>query len=217
MSGKSRMDAMAHPAGASGLLNLPNLLTMLRLVLVVPFGIALLWEDGQNTTARFVATVIFIVASLTDYVDGYLARKQDLVTSFGKIADPIADKLLTGVALVGLSLLGELPWWVTIVILGREIAVTLLRFWVINSGVMAASRGGKWKTATQIAAIVLYLLPLTGAWDLVARVTMGIAVVLTVVTGVDYAFRAVALRRADASRSGGGRSGGSGGSGVSAS
>lgn len=186
---------MAHPLSDSHAVNLPNALTTLRLILVIPFGIALLWEDGTNPTARLIATAIFVVASFTDYIDGYIARKKNLVTTFGKIADPIADKLLTGVALVGLSILGDLPWWVTVVILGRELAVTLLRFWVIKEGVMAASRGGKWKTATQILAIVLLLLPLSGPAETVAAVVMGIAVVLTLVTGVDYAFRAVALHR----------------------
>lgn len=192
---KQRMDAMAHPPSGAGLVNVPNALTMLRLVLVVPFTVALLWQDGTNESARLIATVLFIIASVTDYVDGYLARKQNLVTTFGKVADPIADKLLTGAALIGLSLLGELPWWVTVVILGRELAVTLLRFWVINKGVIAASRGGKLKTAAQILAIVLYLMPLTGAAETFAHVVMGLAVILTVVTGVDYAFRAVALHR----------------------
>lgn len=195
MSGTGRTDAMAHPPSNSNPVNLPNALTLLRLILVVPFGIALMWQDGANTTARVVATALFVVASITDFVDGYLARKHNLVTSFGKIADPIADKLLTGVALVGLSLLGELPWWVTVVILGREVAVTLMRFWVINSGVMAASRGGKLKTAMQILAIVLYLLPLTGVGVTIAQVAMGAAVLLTLATGIDYAFRALALHR----------------------
>lgn len=195
MTARERMDAMAHPVTGSGVVNVPNALTTLRLILVVPFAVALLWQDGTNATARVVATVIFMVASFTDYVDGYLARRNNIVTTFGKVADPIADKLLTGTALVGLSILGELPWWITIVILGREIAVTLLRFWVINTGVIAASRGGKLKTAVQILAIVLYLLPLTGTAETVAHVVMWIAVLLTVLTGIDYAFRAVALHR----------------------
>lgn len=197
-AGTPRVDAMAHPPSGAGLVNVPNALTTLRLILVVPFAVALLWQDGTNETARIVATVLFVVASLTDYVDGYLARKQNLVTTFGKVADPIADKLLTGTALIGLSLLGELPWWVTVVILGRELSVTLLRFWVINKGVIAASRGGKLKTAAQLLAIMLYLLPLTGAAETLAHVVMGIAVLLTVVTGIDYAFRAVALHRGKA-------------------
>ena len=118
------------------------------------------------------------------------------VTTFGKIADPIADKALTGTALIGLSYLGELPWWVTIVILAREIGVTVLRFWVIQHGVIPASRGGKWKTAFQMAAIVGYLLPVP-AWLVPVRVAlMAIAVVLTLVTGVDYVARALRLRSA---------------------
>ena len=117
-------DRITDPVSGSGLVNLPNALTMLRLVLVVPFAIALTWQDGTNPTSRVVATVLFVVASVTDFVDGYLARKRNLVTTFGKIADPIADKLLTGVALIGLSALGQLAWWVTLVILGREVLVT---------------------------------------------------------------------------------------------
>ncbi len=195
MSTVGRPDRIAHPASTSGWRNLPNLLTLLRLVLVVPFAICLFWQDGTSASARLVATFIFVVASATDWVDGYLARKRNLVTTFGKVADPIADKLLTGTALIGLSILGDLSWWVTIVILGREIAVTLLRFWVINKGVIAASRGGKLKTAVQILAITLYLLPLTGLASTIAAVVMGIAVVLTVITGIDYAARAVRLHR----------------------
>jgi CDP-diacylglycerol---glycerol-3-phosphate 3-phosphatidyltransferase len=189
-----RRDALATPVSTSGLFNLPNVLTMLRLVLVVPFVIALMWDDGDSSTARILATVIFVVASVTDYIDGYLARQRNLVTTFGKVADPIADKLLTGAALVCLSLLGELPWWVTGLILFREIGVTLLRFWVINRGVIAASPGGKLKTALQIAAIVLYLLPLSGAAVTFAQVVMGAAVILTVLTGVDYLIRVLRMR-----------------------
>ena len=188
-------DRITDPVSGSGLVNLPNALTMLRLVLVVPFAIALMWQDGTNATSRVVATVLFVVASITDFVDGYLARKRNLVTTFGKIADPIADKLLIGVAMIGLSSLGQLPWWVTLVILGREVIVTLLRFWVINKGVIAASRGGKAKTVAQIAAIVLYLLPLSGWGTILAAGMMGVALLLTVVTGVDYAVRAIRLHR----------------------
>ena len=188
-------DRITDPVSGSGLVNLPNALTMLRLVLVVPFAIALTWQDGTNPTSRVVATVLFVVASVTDFVDGYLARKRNLVTTFGKIADPIADKLLTGVALIGLSALGQLAWWVTLGILGREVLVTLLRLWVINKGVIAASRGGKAKTVAQIVAIVLYLLPLSGWGATVATVMMGVALLLTVVTGVDYAVRAIRLHR----------------------
>ena len=118
------------------------------------------------------------------------------MTTFGKVADPIADKALTGVALIGLSLLGELSWWVTGIILGREVAVTLLRFWVIEHGVIPASRGGKAKTVAQVVAIAMYLADVPVPWwSAVAAVAMGVAVVLTLVTGVDYVVRAVRLRR----------------------
>jgi len=167
---------------------------MLRLVLVIPFGI-LLFGYGDEPGARAAAAVIFVLASLTDYFDGALARKHNLVTTFGKIADPLADKALTGVALIGLSYLGDLPWWVTIVILAREIAVTLLRFWVIRHGVIAASRGGKAKTATQIVAILLYLMPLTGFLATFRIWVMGLALVLAIVTGIDYLIRALKVRQ----------------------
>lgn len=191
----TKPDALAHPVSQSSWRNLPNMLTLLRLVLVVPFAVSLFWQDGQSATARVVATVIFMVASATDFVDGYLARSRNLVTNFGKVADPIADKLLTGTALIGLSALGQLSWWVTWIILGREVAVTLLRFWVIRDGVIPASRGGKLKTAVQIVAIIGYLLPLGAVAFDVAQWIMALALVLTVVTGIDYAARAVNLHR----------------------
>ncbi|MET1071027.1 MAG: CDP-diacylglycerol--glycerol-3-phosphate 3-phosphatidyltransferase [Umezawaea sp.] len=176
------------------LLNIANILTVSRLVLVPVFLAALFAADGHQTSWRLAAFAVFAVASFTDHVDGNLARKHGLITDFGKIADPIADKALTGAALVGLSLLGELPWWVTVLIAVREIGVTLLRFWVIRHGVIPASRGGKAKTLVQILAIGLYVLPLPSFLTPVATVLMGAAVVLTVVTGVDYVIRAVRLR-----------------------
>jgi len=176
------------------LLNIANILTMSRLVLVPVFLAALFAADGQQTTWRLAAFAVFAIASFTDHVDGNLARKHGLITDFGKIADPIADKALTGAALVGLSLLGELPWWVTVVIAVREVGVTLLRFWVIRHGVIPASRGGKLKTLVQVFAIGLYVLPLPSLVVPVAEVLMGAAVILTVVTGVDYVIRAVRLR-----------------------
>ncbi|GAB3585815.1 CDP-diacylglycerol--glycerol-3-phosphate 3-phosphatidyltransferase [Amycolatopsis endophytica] len=177
-------------------LNVANLLTLSRLVLVPLFVLALFAGGGEDTAWRIGATVLFAVASLTDQVDGWVARRYGLITDFGKIADPIADKALIGAALVGLSLLGELPWWVTVVIAVREIGVTLLRFWVIRHGVIPASRGGKAKTMTQILAIVTYLLPLPGGALPVQWTLMGLAVLLTVVTGADYVVRAVRLRAA---------------------
>jgi CDP-diacylglycerol---glycerol-3-phosphate 3-phosphatidyltransferase len=175
--------------------NVANALTVLRLILVPVFLIQLLHDDGDDTAWRVAAFVTFAVASVTDRVDGELARRHGLVTDFGKIADPIADKALIGAALVGLSLLGELSWWVTVVVLVREVGVTLLRFFVIRHGVMPASRGGKVKTLLQGLAIGLFVLPLSGALQVVAVALMAAAVVLTVVTGVDYVVRAVKLRR----------------------
>ena len=183
----------AGPAAiaAPSVLNVANGLTVLRLALV-PVFVVLLVQPGAGW--RIAAFVAFGVASLTDLLDGELARRRGLITDFGKIADPIADKALTGSALVTLSLLGELPWWATTVILVRELAVTGLRFWVIRRGVIAASRGGKAKTILQLVAISLYILP--GPPDWLRAVVMAAALALTLVTGIDYAMRAIRLRRA---------------------
>jgi CDP-diacylglycerol---glycerol-3-phosphate 3-phosphatidyltransferase len=184
-------DAGAVPP--PGLINIANALTVLRLGLV-PLFVVLLVSGGD--VLRVAACVTFGLASVTDYLDGELARRRSLITDFGKIADPIADKALTGSALVVLSALGELPWWVTGVILFRELAVTGLRFWVISRGVIAASRGGKIKTMLQVIAIALYILP--GPFRIVREVVMGAALIVTVLTGADYVVRAVRLRRAAA-------------------
>ncbi|MGZ4473413.1 MAG: CDP-diacylglycerol--glycerol-3-phosphate 3-phosphatidyltransferase [Nocardioidaceae bacterium] len=187
--------------------NLPNALTTLRIVMVPFFGWALLTDGGTSVLWRAVAFLLFVVAMFTDKVDGDLARSRNLVTNFGKIADPIADKALTGMAFVGLSLIGELWWWVTAVVLLREWGITVLRFWVIRHGVMAASAGGKLKTLLQTLALALLILPLrllTGSpWEQVGLVLWWVAVALmtaavavTVVTGVDYVVKALALRRA---------------------
>jgi CDP-diacylglycerol--glycerol-3-phosphate 3-phosphatidyltransferase len=173
-----------------GLVNLANALTVIRLALV-PVVVACLLAGG--TGWRVAAFAAFAVASVTDLLDGRIARSRGLITDFGKIADPIADKALTGAALVTLSYLGWLPWWVTIVILAREVAVTGLRFWVIRYGVIAASRGGKLKTLLQVLAISLYMLPGVPQW--LRAVVMAAAVVVTLVTGADYAIRAARLRR----------------------
>jgi CDP-diacylglycerol--glycerol-3-phosphate 3-phosphatidyltransferase len=169
--------------------NIANVLTVLRLALV-PFFVVCLFLPG--TGWRLTALAVFAVASITDHLDGELARRYGLVTDFGKIADPIADKALTGAALVCLSLLGELPWWVTVVILGRELGITLLRLVLIRLAVIPASYGGKVKTVLQIAAIVLYLLPWVPDW--LRWTVMGAAVVVTVATGIDYVIRAIRLR-----------------------
>lgn len=184
----------AKDAGAASTWNVANVLTLVRLVLVPLFIVALFVAETEGTGWRVAATVVFVLASVTDQVDGWVARRYGLVTDFGKIVDPIADKALIGAALVGLSVLGELAWWVTATIAAREIAVTLLRFWVIRHGVIPASRGGKAKTLLQISAIVLYLVPLPAAADPVRWVFMGLALVLTVGTGLDYLVRALRLR-----------------------
>jgi CDP-diacylglycerol---glycerol-3-phosphate 3-phosphatidyltransferase len=190
------------PADPASNLNLPNALTALRIVLV-PFFVWFLWVGGtqgeDSLGMRWAALAVFAVAMYTDKLDGDIARARGLITSFGKIADPIADKLLTGAAFVVLSMLGELWWWVTVVILVREWGITLLRFVVIRYGVMAASKGGKLKTVLQTVALLLLLLPLVpvvGAWwPWLGWIAMGAALVVTVVTGVDYVVKAVQLRR----------------------
>ncbi|MGH3344456.1 MAG: CDP-diacylglycerol--glycerol-3-phosphate 3-phosphatidyltransferase [Carbonactinosporaceae bacterium] len=190
--------------------NLANGLTLLRFLLVPVFAIALFQESGHDTGWRVVALAVFVLASLTDRLDGELARKRGLVTDVGKIADPLADKALTGTALVGLSLLGELSWWVTAVVLVREIGVTLIRFWVIRHGVIAASRGGKLKTVLQAVAISMYVADLPGWLGAGSAVVMGFAVLVTVVTGLHYVARGLRLRsgRAPAASRTGDRRGG---------
>lgn len=166
------------------------MLTLSRLVLVPIFLLALFNADGQQTASRIVAFVVFAVAVITDRFDGALARNYGMVTEFGTLADPIADKALIGAALIGLSMLHDLAWWVTVLILVREVGITVLRFVVLRRGVIPASRGGKLKTLVQAVAIGLFVLPLPGSWLVAASVAMGMAVVLTVVTGVDYVLSA---------------------------
>jgi CDP-diacylglycerol--glycerol-3-phosphate 3-phosphatidyltransferase len=189
------VDAMATPASAASVVNIANALTVLRMLLVPVFVLLLFADDGHATWWRVAAWGAFAVASVTDLVDGDIARSRGLVTEFGKIADPIADKALIGAALIGLSLLDELAWWVTVVILVREVGVTLLRFFVIRHGVIAASRGGKLKTLLQGVAIGLYVLPLSGWLGTLRWWLMALAVVVTLVTGADYVARALTLRR----------------------
>jgi CDP-diacylglycerol--glycerol-3-phosphate 3-phosphatidyltransferase len=183
--------APPDPAG----LNIPNALTMLR-ILAVPVLIWLLASDDPK--ARTWATIVFLVAAVTDLIDGAVARRYGQITAFGKLADPIADKALIGTALIGLSLLGDLAWWITVVILVRELGVTALRMWVIEHGVIPASRGGKAKTVSQVVAIGMYLYaPADLAWWVpLSQVAMGVAIVLTLATGLDYILRAMRLRRA---------------------
>jgi CDP-diacylglycerol--glycerol-3-phosphate 3-phosphatidyltransferase len=183
--------------GWAQLWNLPNMLTLLRIVMIPFFWYLLMYDDGDNAATRVAATVVFVLAAITDWLDGWLARKQGLVTTFGKIADPLADKALTGVALIGLSVLGELWWWVTILIILREVGVTVIRFMVLKHGVIPASRGGKAKTLFQMVGITMFLLPITPEMILlwwIRNAVMAIAVILTTLTGFDYISKAYRTR-----------------------
>ncbi|MFF4343474.1 CDP-diacylglycerol--glycerol-3-phosphate 3-phosphatidyltransferase [Kitasatospora sp. NPDC001540] len=178
-----------------GVWNIANVLTMFRLVLVPVFAALLFADGGHDPEWRAFAWAAFAVAMITDVFDGALARRKGLVTDFGRIADPIADKAIMGTGLIGLSLLGDLPWWVTAVILARELGITLMRFWVIRYAVIPASRGGKIKTLAQGTAVGMYVLVLTGPLATARAVVMGVAVLLTLATGLDYVLQAVRLRR----------------------
>jgi CDP-diacylglycerol---glycerol-3-phosphate 3-phosphatidyltransferase len=195
-------DHIADPPSPVSAWNIANALTIFRLVLVPVFVVLLFHGTGHETGWRVAAWAVFAVASVTDRFDGDIARRRGLVTEFGKLADPIADKALIGAALIGLSALGELWWWVTVVVLVREVGVTVLRFWVIRHGVMPASRGGKIKTFLQSVAIGLFVLPLSSWLHNVATVIMGVAVVVAIVTGIDYVARAIRLRRLGRTRPG---------------
>jgi len=183
-------------------LNIANALTVLRIVGVPVFGWLLLTESGDDVGFRIWAFVTFILLMITDRIDGDIARSRGLVTNFGKLADPIADKALTGMAFVGLSIIGVLWWWVTIVLLVREWGITLMRFVVKKYGVMPASQGGRIKTTFQSVAIGGYLLPLE-IWDntfsqvlrWATHVTMAAALAITLVTAVQYVRDAVVMRR----------------------
>ncbi len=185
--------------------NIPNGLTALRILLVPLLGWLLLADGGNDVGFRIWAFAVFLTAILTDKIDGEIARKRNLVTEFGKLMDPIADKALTGMAFVGLSIIGELWWWVTILVLSREWGITFLRFWVIRYGVMPASRGGKIKTTVQAVALCGFILPLLqleGALGDIGQVLwwaavviMAAAVAVTVLTGLDYVREAIKLRR----------------------
>jgi len=173
-----------------------NGLTLLRIVLIPVFAVLLVSSGMTAPGLRIGAALAFGIASLTDFADGFLARAMNQVTTFGQVADPIADKALTGTALVLLSIYGQLPWWVTVVIMAREIGVTLLRFWVIRRGVIPASRGGKLKTALLIVAITWYIWPFPEPVAAAGPWLMGIATAVTLATGVDYVVRAFRLRAA---------------------
>jgi CDP-diacylglycerol--glycerol-3-phosphate 3-phosphatidyltransferase len=180
--------------------NVANVLTMARILLAPVFVVLLVADDGADGPLRYAAAALFVIAIATDGVDGHIARSRNLVTDLGKLLDPIADKVLTGAALVMLSALGELPWWVTIAILVRELGITAYRFAVLRDRVVAASRGGKLKTVAQAVAISVALLPL---WDVVGdgmhvvnTVLMSIAFALTILSGLDYMRQALRAERA---------------------
>ncbi|HYJ48946.1 MAG TPA: CDP-diacylglycerol--glycerol-3-phosphate 3-phosphatidyltransferase [Microbacterium sp.] len=169
---------------------LPNAITIVRILFAPVFLWLLLVDGGADGPLRWWAAALFIFAIATDGIDGWIARRYDIVTDLGKLLDPIADKVLTGFAFVGLSILSELPWWITIVVLIREVGITVHRLVVASSHVVAAAWMGKLKTVAQAVALALALLPLwtlVGDWIFwVNGVTMTIAVALTVASGVDY-------------------------------
>ncbi|WP_453984368.1 CDP-diacylglycerol--glycerol-3-phosphate 3-phosphatidyltransferase [Brevibacterium casei] len=198
--------AETPPQAAPSNWNVPNALTVVRILLVPVFLVLLLNDGGQNMTTRWWALAVFLLAMLTDKIDGDLARKYNLVTNFGKIADPIADKSLMAAALIGLAIVGELPWWVPVIILVRELGITVLRFFMIRIAVMPASRGGKIKTVLQTVAIGLLLLwkplaflvpgPVAVVLLVIAWLVLVAAIIVTIVTGIDYCLQAAKLARA---------------------
>lgn len=178
-------------------LNVPNALTLLRIVMV-PVFLAVLFSNPDDFGWRLAATAVFVVAILTDLADGYIARKYNLVTDFGKLWDPVADKALTGAAFIALGILGELSWIIIVLILLREWGITWLRAAIAKHGIMAANKGGKLKTVTQSVALGLYLLGRENLpeWlSVVAFVIMILALVLTLLTGITYIFSALKIRR----------------------
>ena len=203
MNDRVEAGASQQPSAEPSPWNIPNALTVLRILMVPLFLVFLLADGGNDVTLRWWALVVFLVAMFTDFVDGYLARRNNLITNFGKIADPIADKSLMAAALIGLAIIVELPWWVPVIILVREFGITVLRFFMIRIAVMPASRGGKIKTVLQTAAIALFLLifPLSDVVApvvytillVIAWIIMTAAIVVTIVTGVDYCVQAAKL------------------------
>lgn len=167
-------------------MNLPNALTVFR-ILALPFcAWALFQKDGQDPTWQIIAWSSFFIVGMTDVLDGRIARKRNQISNFGIILDPIADKAFIATALIGLSILGKMPWWVTAVILIREIGVTILRFAVIKREVISANRGGKLKSLLQNFSVGFYILPLPTYLYLPRDILLGIAIVLTVWTGIEY-------------------------------
>ena len=217
MNDRVEAGASQQPSAEPSPWNIPNALTVLRILMVPLFLVLLLADGGNDVTLRWWALIVFLLAMFTDFVDGYLARRNNLITNFGKIADPIADKSLMAAALIGLAIIVELPWWVPVIILVREFGITVLRFFMIRIAVMPASRGGKIKTVLQTAAIALFLLifPLSDVVApvvytillVIAWIIMTAAIVVTIVTGVDYCVQAAKLYK-DAKSGGSTQTGG---------
>ena len=190
------MSSAVEEQAPASVWNVPNALTTLRIVLVPFFGVALLHDHGHSDGWRWIAYAIFAVAMFTDKIDGDLARKHGLVTNFGKIADPIADKAITGMAFIGLSVVGELWWWITILVLVREWSVTFARLSIAKRVVMAANWSGKAKTMAQALALGGFVAPfkhLPGGWHTpglvvwwISAALMTAAVILTVTSGLEF-------------------------------
>ncbi len=167
-------------------MNLPNALTIFR-ILALPFcAWALFKEGGEDPNWQIIAWTSFFLVGLTDILDGRIARKRNQVSSFGAILDPIADKAFIGTALIGLSILGKIPWWVTAIILFREIGITIIRLAIVNRKVISANRGGKIKSLLQNFSVGFYILPLPENLYLPRDILLGAAVVLTLTTGLEY-------------------------------
>jgi CDP-diacylglycerol--glycerol-3-phosphate 3-phosphatidyltransferase len=167
-------------------LNLPNSITVSRILALPLCAYALFKNGGDDSTWRIIAFILFFLVGVTDFLDGKVARSRNTVTEFGKLLDPIADKALIATALISLSILHYLPWWVTVVILTREIGITVFRFIVIKRGVIPANRGGKAKAIVQNFAAGFYILPLHASLYWFRALFMGAALVLTVTTGIWY-------------------------------
>lgn len=195
---RGRVVAKGDTMASAG--NIANIVTVIRILLAPVFIVLLLEDAGKDGYLRYIAAILFVFAIVTDSVDGLLARQRNLVTDLGKLIDPIADKVLTGGALVGLSILGEIPWWITIVILVREVGITVFRFIALRDRVIAASWLGKVKTVAQAVAISFALFPFwqfLGSWiNVVNAVLIAIALALTVVSGVEYLWQAYRVGRA---------------------
>ena len=170
-------------------MNLPNKLTTLRVIMIPFFVFFLLWQNGENRTFRMIALALFIIASLTDLLDGKIARKYNLVTNFGKFMDPLADKLLVCSALICLIELNALPAWMVIVIISREFIISGFRLIASDNGVViAASYWGKFKTTFQMVSVVLLILDIP-ALAFVTTICVWIALLLTIVSLVDYIYK----------------------------